>query len=304
MKYSVIQRVQELKLDPRQTPEMPLAGHILMVRPTFFHVDNPINPHMRKADGSLHILDKGKAQNEWDSLRSTYKNLGYAVHEADAQEGLPDMVFCANQSLPFVSRGGERMAIMSNMANDTRHREVATIKVTLERLGYKTHNLSTRSASTLFEGMGDAIWLPGHRLLLGGYGHRTTLEIYGEVAERVEADVVVFELANPRFYHLDTCLSILDFRSALACRDAFTTEGWALIQKIFPRLIEVPLAEADSPVFACNAHCPDGKHVIMQSGATQTVAALRGAGFEPVEISTEEFIKSGGSVFCMKLQFF
>jgi N-dimethylarginine dimethylaminohydrolase len=304
MKYSVIQKVQEMKVDPRQTPEMPKAGHILMVRPTFFHVDNPINPHMRKADGSLHVLNKIKADEEWERLRSAYKNLAFAVHEADAQEGLPDMVFCANQSLPFISRSGERMAIMSNMANDTRHREVPTIRSTLERLGYKTHNLPERSPATLFEGMGDAIWLPGHRLLLGGYGHRTTKEIYTEVAQRVEAGVVVFELVNPRFYHLDTCLSVLDSHSALACRDAFTAEGWALIEKIFPRLIEVPLAEADSPVFACNAHCPDGKHVIMQAGATRTVAALKGAGFEPIEISTEEFIKSGGSVFCMKLQFF
>lgn len=300
----LIHTAQELTFDVRQTPTMPLAKQILMVRPTYFHVENPINPHMRKADGSLHELNKPKAMQEWEVLRETYKRLGLTVHEAEAQVGLPDMVFCANQSLPFVSRTGERMAVLSNMANDTRHREVPTIQATLERQGYKTWALPDRNSKTLFEGMGDALWLPGHRVLLGGYGHRTTQSIYSEVARLTDATVVTFELVNPRFYHLDTCLSILDAHSALACKDAFTADGWALVQKIFPNLIEVPLVEADSPVFACNAHCPDGKHVILQAGAQRTVAALRKAGFEPIELSTEEFIKSGGSVFCMKLQFF
>jgi N-dimethylarginine dimethylaminohydrolase len=152
--------------------------------------------------------------------------------------------------------------------------------------------------------MGDALWLPSHRVLLGGYGHRTTKEIYAEVARQTDATVITFELVNPRFYHLDTCLSILNSTTALACKDAFTADGWTLVQKIFPNVIEVSLDEADSPVFACNAHCPDGKHVILQSGAGKTVSALKSAGFVPVELSTEEFIKSGGSVFCMKLQFF
>lgn len=300
----LIHTAQELTFDVRQTPQMPLAQKILMVRPTFFHVDNPINPHMRKADGSLHSLDKVKAMSEWETLRETYRKLGFSVFEAEAQQGLPDMVFCANQSLPFVSRLGERMAIMSNMANDVRNREVPTIQATLERLGYKTLSLPARGPATLLEGMGDALWLPGYRVLLGGYGHRTTKEIYAEVARHVDATVITFELVNPRFYHLDTCLSILNSEAALACRDAFTADGWQLINRVFPKIIEVPLAEADSPVFACNAHCPDGKHVILQSGAKATVAALRKHGFEPVELSTEEFIKSGGSVFCMKLQFF
>ncbi|MEN9808983.1 MAG: hypothetical protein RLZZ488_550 [Pseudomonadota bacterium] len=300
----IIHTSAELNFDIRQTPSMPLARQILMVRPTYFHVENPINPHMRKADGSLHVLDKVKAMQEWETLRAIYRQLGLTVHEAEAQEGLPDMVFCANQSLPFVSRVGERMALMSNMANDVRHREVATIQNTLSKLGYKTMGLPTRSPATLFEGMGDALWLPSHRVLLGGYGHRTTKEIYAEVARQTDATVITFELVNPRFYHLDTCLSILNSTTALACKDAFTADGWTLVQKIFPNVIEVSLDEADSPVFACNAHCPDGKHVILQSGAGKTVSALKSAGFVPVELSTEEFIKSGGSVFCMKLQFF
>lgn len=300
----IVRNASELNFDIRSTPKMPLARRILMVRPTYFHVDNPINPHMRKADGTLHVLDKVKAMAEWETLRATYRSIGLEVYAGEATSGLPDMVFCANQSLPFVSRTGEYRAIPSNMTNDMRQREVLAIQAALERAGYNTDELPARDSSTLFEGMGDALWLPGHRVLLGGYGHRTHRSIYGKVAEITDATVLVFELANPRFYHLDTCLSILDARSVLACRDAFTPEGWELVEKVFPNLIEVPLAEADSPVFACNAHCPDGKNVLMQLGAKETVLKLQESGFHPIELSTEEFIKSGGSVFCMKLQFF
>ena len=31
------------------------------------------------------------------------------------------------------------------------------------------------------------------------------------------------------------------------------------------------------------------------------VALVRGMGLEPIELDTSEFLKSGGSVFCMKL---
>jgi N-dimethylarginine dimethylaminohydrolase len=302
--FNVIRNANELQFDIKSLPKMPLARRILMVRPTHFHVDNPINPHMRKADGSLHVLDKAKAMREWENLRMTYEKIGFPVSEAEAVEGLPDMVFCANQSLPFVTPEGELKALMSNMANEIRHKEVPAIRKKLVKEGYAAVELPARSATTLFEGMGDALWLPGVRFLLGGFGHRTHSSIYETVAQEVQAPVAVFELANPRFYHLDTCLSVLNTDAALACRAAFTDEGWLLLNEIFPRIIEVSLREADSPVFACNAHCPDGRHVILQAGAQETVRKLKEAGFVPVELSTEEFIKSGGSVFCMKLQFF
>src|SRR5205823_74258 len=114
----------------------------------------------------------------------------------------------------------------------------------------------------------------------------------------------IFKLTHPRFYHLDTCLSILNQTTALYCPAAFDTDGIDQLHKNFPNLIEVPLNEADAPGFACNAHCPDQKHVILQKGSVQTCKNLVKNGFVPFEVDTSEFIKSGGSVFCMKLEFF
>jgi N-dimethylarginine dimethylaminohydrolase len=64
--------------------------------------------------------------------------------------------------------------------------------------------------------------------------------------------------------------------------------------------IEVDDDEARTKL-AANACCPDGRHVLIQSGCTKTNRALESAGYRAVEVETSEFLKSGGSVFCLKL---
>ena len=67
------------------------------------------------------------------------------------------------------------------------------------------------------------------------------------------------------------------------------------------RRIEVDAGEARTRL-ACNACGPDGRHVLLPAGAPITAKRLRAEGFEVIEVDTEEFLKAGGSVFCMKLQ--
>jgi len=300
----ILSHARDLSFDPRTLTPMPKARHVLMVRPTHFRVDDSINPHMRASDGSLNTIDTAKAMAQWEELRATYLRLGFEVEVLEGGEDLPDMVFCANQTLPVSTRTGKRLVVLSNMADARRHHEVDLVHAFFQRHNYDAALMPARSPSSLFEGMGDCLWLPGRRFLLGGYGHRTSPGMYERVASIADAPVAIFELTSPRFYHLDTCLAILDDHTALACREAYTAEGWALLEAIFPRLLVVPLAEADSPQFACNAHCPDERNVILHPGSTRTEDLLRANGFTPVPVDTSEFIKSGGSVFCMKLMYF
>ena len=53
--------------------------------------------------------------------------------------------------------------------------------------------------------------------------------------------------------------------------------------------------------FACNAHCPDTKHVIIDAACIETARVLADAGYDVRRVDTSEFRKSGGSVFCMKM---
>jgi len=53
----------------------------------------------------------------------------------------------------------------------------------------------------------------------------------------------------------------------------------------------------------CNGHSPDGRHFLVQEGSPRAAAAVRDLGFEVLELSTDQFMLSGGSVFCMKLHY-
>jgi N-dimethylarginine dimethylaminohydrolase len=304
MSAIVISSKKEWTFNLNQLDQISLPKKVLMVTPRYFNIDTPINAHMLDSHGQPHHLDKAKAQAQWEALKKTYESLGFSVDVVEGGQDLPDMVFCANQSFPFVSKNGERCVVMSNMNNDVRHKEVAHIESFFRAQGYRSLSVAPRTQHTLLEGMGDVAWLGQKRMLLGGYGFRTNKEIYQTLASLVDCPIAVFELKNPKFYHLDTCLSILNSTTALVCKEAFTSEGFELLQTLIPNLILVPLSEADAPGFACNAHCPDEKHVILQKGSSLTCSLLKEKHFVPVEVETSEFIKSGGSVYCMKMMFF
>jgi N-dimethylarginine dimethylaminohydrolase len=299
----VIKYKHELTSDFQSLPSIPLPKKVLMVSPSYFNIDNSINPHMQKQDGSLQIIDKDKAIEQWYELKKIYEKLNFNVFVVDGVKDLLDMVFCANQSFPFMDSDGNFHAVLSNMFDDRRNLEVEAIASFLTQHHYETHSIGERQKGCYFESMGDALWLNGKKFILGGYGFRTDQQVYETLSKVTNSPVALFELKKPKFYHLDTCLSILNSKTALACKEAFTDQGWELLNAIFPNLLSVPLVEADSPYFACNAHCPDEKHVIIQSGCQKTIELIKQQGFTPIEVNTSEFIKSGGSVFCMKLMF-
>lgn len=277
-------------------PDMPAPRKVLMVKPTHFDVKYVINPHMKDFVGRV---DKMQAQNEWEHMVDGYKELGFDVHILDGAEDLPDMVFCANQSLPFIDDSGNRKVLMSIMNSPERREEVSHIEKWYRTLGYEIEYLDPSDVDA-FEGMGDALWHFKKRLLWGGYGFRSSLNAYKQITEKFDTPVMALELTDDKFYHLDTCMAMLNEKSVLIYPGAFTDRGLEMIHKLFENVIEATQYEAEKQ-FAVNATCPDGKNVLIQQGCTDVNQKLRDAGFSVHEYSTFEFIKSGGSVFCMKM---
>ena len=97
---SFIVRDSDLTSPAQAAPFMPLPQQILLVRPTYFSLNTPINPHMTQRDGSLHSLDWNRAARQWKSLKEAYEKLGFYVHVVEGEKELPDLVFAANQTLP------------------------------------------------------------------------------------------------------------------------------------------------------------------------------------------------------------
>jgi N-dimethylarginine dimethylaminohydrolase len=279
-------------IQPRKEPQA-----ILMCEPTYFDVVDAKNPFMANNVGAC---DTALAKQQWNELRATYEKLGYQVHTMAGAKGLEDMVFSANQVLPGEHPNGAKYVVLANMVHASRRREVEHYAAWFESRGYELLRISpSQDEGPRFEGQGDAIWHPGKNLLWGGYGWRTEKAAYNRVAELTGAHVLLLKLVNEAMYHLDVALCPLDAETALIAPYAFETEGVDLIRSVFKTVIEIPEEEGKNN-FAGNCFVL-GKNVILQKGSPRTCDLLRNAGYTPIEVDTSEYMKSGGSVFCMKM---
>lgn len=286
----------DLDLQLESLPPLPRPKRVVLTTPTHFEVEYVINPHMSENVGAV---NKEVAWQQWKAVRAAYTALDLEPVVINGQPGLPDMVFCANQTLPFLEPDvNRRGVVLSRMHTKHREDEVPYYASFFEKQEYDVEELP-EDLNADFEGMGDALWHPGRRLLWGGYGYRTSLDAYEALSELLDVPVVALRLTDPDYYHLDTCLCPLDSKHALVAPEAFDDTGIALIESLFETPIDVPDHEARHQL-ACNAHCPDGTHVLIQEGCEQTIERLRAHDFVPVELDTSEFLKAGGSVFCMK----
>jgi N-dimethylarginine dimethylaminohydrolase len=112
--------------------------------------------------------------------------------------------------------------------------------------------------------------------------------------------VIPLELTDARFYHLDTCFAPMTAEAVLIHPGAFSAGALASIRANCPRVHEVDEEEALG--FVCNGVAANGRFLTPHLGAGLE-RALKREGLEAVGVETSEFLKSGGSVCCLKLFF-
>ena len=257
--------------------------HYAMTAPTFFAVEYAINPWM---DTSTSV-DTHVALNQWETLRQTYKELGHTVELVEPVAGLPDMVYAANGGLLVNGK-----AVVARFAYPQRAGESAAYAEWMGRHGF--HPAETRHVN---EGQGDLLVVGS--IVLAGYGFRTERRAHDEIAAAVQMPVVSLELVDPRFYHLDTALAVLDDTTIAYYPPAFSDQARATLLELFPDAIEV--ASADAHVLGLNA-VSDGLNVVLPAAATGFAEQLREAGFKPIGVDLSELLKGGGSVKCCTLE--
>jgi N-dimethylarginine dimethylaminohydrolase len=272
---------------------------MLMCSPEHFDVSYAINAHMTDEGGALRRPDPVLARKQWDALRREYESIGYATEVLPGEPGLPDMTFAANPVFPFRDAEGLPAVLVSRMRHPERSAEPGHYERWFAGRGYRVVRLPESVGP--YEGAGDLLWHPGRRFLYGGHGFRTTPEALRGAADAIGATLLSLRLVDPRFYHLDTAFVPLDEERALFVPEAFDESGRAALAASFPGLISVPVGEA-AEKFACNAHCPDGRNVLIEAECTATKRILGEAGFRVRPAETSEFRKAGGSVFCLKAE--
>jgi N-dimethylarginine dimethylaminohydrolase len=274
--------------------KLPAPRHILMTTPTGFRIAYGINPHMFDANGNLNQVDSATAYRQWQAMRELYQDLGLTVHTIEGRDEFPDLVFTANPTFPYL-KNGKPGVVLANMHSEFRRKETEIHAAWARENGCEVSTIS----KGCFEGSGDALWSYETGEIFGGYGIRTELGTYDELETITGAKVHRLEMISPTYYHLDTCLVILNAKTACYVAEAFAPEALRTLEKKFDDLIRIPAHEAIDG-FAGNAFCPDGRNVVLQAGNHHMNEALESKGFRVHPVETSEFIKSGGSVFCTK----
>jgi N-dimethylarginine dimethylaminohydrolase len=264
----------------------------LMCRPEHFTVSYKINPWMEPANPT----DTTKAVEQWQKLHDTYVALGHEVELIDPIDGLPDMVYTANGG--FLIDG---VAYGVKFRFDERQGEAQPFMD-----WFAAHGYDVIPPVEVNEGEGDFL-LVGDTIL-AGTGFRSVGDSHREVGEVFGKEVVSLTLVDPRFYHLDTAIAVLDpvegdggvEKANIAyLPSAFDDDSRRILAERYPDAIRV--SEADGDVFGLNS-ASDGYNVFISPRAKGFEAQLRERGYNPVLVDLSELLLGGGGIKCCTLE--
>ena len=255
-----------------------------MCPPEHFAVTYAINPWMDPREP----VDAARAMAQWEELRQTYLSLGHDVRIIDPVAGLPDMVFAANGATVIDGK-----VLGARFLHSERVAEGAIYLDWFRRNGYP----SVSAPQTVNEGEGDIVH--AGQVVLAGHGFRTSYDAREEIEELFGLPVLSLRLVDPRFYHLDTALCVLDEHTAAHYPAAFDDASRAALASHFEELIEVK--DEDAEVLGLNA-VSDGHRVVLPVQARGLAGQLAARGFEPVPVDASEFSKAGGGPKCCTLE--
>ncbi|WP_374120613.1 dimethylargininase [Streptomyces sp. AN091965] len=266
----------------RQAARRATPRRYLMCPPAHFKVTYSINPWMDPAKP----VDVPLAIAQWEDLRDRYRSLGHTVEELEPRPDLPDMVFAANGATVVDGRVlGASFAYPERQAEAAAHLE-----------WFRAHGFEhVHEPTHINEGEGDFAVTSSY--VLAGRGFRASPLSHGEAQEVFGRPVIGLDLINPRYYHLDTALAVLDDTAddVMYYPGAFSPGSQAVLKRLFPDALIAE--EADAEALGLNA-VSDGLHVLLPQAATGLFQPLRDRGYEPIGMDLGELLKGGGSVKC------
>lgn len=258
-----------------------VLSKVLVCSPTHFDVSYAINPWMKPG-----TVDKDRARMQWQQLVSMYQTLGVTVTVIDQQEGLPDMVFAADQGIIVGNT-----VIASNFRYQERQGEQEAYRWWFQKQQYR---IETLPKDATIEGHGECLFFQD--MLFVGIGFRANKQACGYLREFLKMSVIALELVNPAFYHLDTCLFILNETTAFYYPKAFSLSSQKLLKKYISHLL--PFSDEEASSFAANSAVTN-HHVVLPSGIPTFRKKLVTLGYTPVVVDISEFIKAGGGMHCL-----
>ncbi|HEY3905725.1 MAG TPA: arginine deiminase-related protein [Streptosporangiaceae bacterium] len=272
-------------MTPNGTPHR-VSTHVrtyLMCPPEHFTVQYAINPWMNPDDP----VDLALARHQWEQLKRAYTDLGHTVRIIDPEPGLPDMVFAANGATVIDGK-----VLGASFKHAERHQEAIAYMDWFRRAGYQV-----AEPKRMNEGEGDIVYTG--RAIIAGHGFRTDPDIKQELEDLYGFPVISVKLVDPKFYHLDTAMVVLDENTAAYYPAAFDEASQDALIAHFGELIEAK--DDDAEALGLNA-ISDDRNVVMPAQARGLADQISAAGFSVVPVDLSEFKKSGGGPKCCTLE--
>lgn len=264
-------------------PRARTRRHFLMCTPDHFAVTYVINPWM----DPTRAVDRALAHEQWERLRQIYLELGHRVEVVTGEPGLPDMVFAANAATVV---GG--IAYGAKFRTPQRAAEAGHV-----RRWFAARGVQVVEPEAVNEAEGDFAWTGS--VLLAGTGFRTDPGAHAEAQEVLGVPVVGLQLVDPRYYHLDTALVVLDERTIAYYPAAFSAGSQRVLARMFPDAV---LADAaDAACLGLNA-VSDGRTVVIAHEATRLAGLIAERGFDVVGVDVGELRKAGGGPKCVTME--
>lgn len=253
-------------------------------------------------------VNRTKAQKEFDHLVQIYRDLGLNVEILAAQPGLPDMVYAANHGFVI-----DDIFIKSSFRYPQRRKEADHAEDHF-RNNHNSPNPSGRTfrgnggsyrieeipKGVFFEGQGDLFYRDGKFFF--GYGKRSSKDAIHQLKKILRDDILTFEVNDPYFYHLDTCFAPLGRGKVVINPASFNKKDLGKIKKNFKKVIIT--GKQDNSVMCCNLVAIGDTIVIGEGVSSNLKKTLTTEGFKTIETEMGEFLKGGGSVKCLTLEFF
>ncbi|HEY1098129.1 MAG TPA: arginine deiminase family protein [Myxococcota bacterium] len=249
-----------------------------------YRVVSRINPHMK-----VGAVDFARARAQHRDFVAALRFCGASVEQLPFVHGCPDSVFVKDMGLLTDGVVGPR-ALLGSMRHEERAPEQEPRRRHLQR-----HHFTVQKSSAVFEG-GDVV--VGPRAVFFGIGERSTPEAAVAIATFLGRRVQVLELIDEQFFHLDTCLAVLDDGTALVAEGALSPSSLRAIEQ-HPGIARVVMVDREAALlFGLNV-VQIGDAVVVHAAAKAAHKTLQQLGKMPVVVELSEFLYAGGGAACL-----
>jgi N-dimethylarginine dimethylaminohydrolase len=271
----------------------------LMCPPRHFAVTYSINPWMDpKAWADSGQALAATAARQWAGLRRALASAGAKVETLAPVAGLPDLVFTANAAIVLDGK-----ALLASFRHAERRGEqpvFADAFAALKACGLIDEVVEMPQGVAL-EGAGDCIYDRHRGVFWMGCGFRSDAAAAAVVEQTFGLPCVTLQLADPSFYHLDTCFCALPCGAVMYHPGAFTPQALAAIEARVAPDQRIALDRADADRFAANA-VAFGNVIVLSSCSEALKRELERRGYAVVKTPLHAFLRSGGSACCLTLR--